>query len=229
MKSDNDLLHEYLDKRNTPKTIAELHNELLERQREYGRERMLPNVSTLKVIDDGYIKKLAVSDVNDLITDNFGYILSSMFSVYLGNGASVPLVDSGGAVRNVKTAGTQAVANTQAGFFANGWSQAGVQLGTGVTPVARSDFKTETPCLGNLGAIYFSTGAGYGSGDVTWNIQAGPATVAEGVTEGTLYYRGPLENNTPTTGAYYAFLRYNYSLLNVGIGESVVAAFTIGV
>lgn len=62
MKSDNDLLHEYLDRRSTPKLLNDLHKDLLDRQREGRLEISLPNVSSVRVEDeDGYLSKLGVS------------------------------------------------------------------------------------------------------------------------------------------------------------------------
>jgi len=164
-----------------------------------------------------------------MINDNLGKLLASMYSVYLGNGSDVILKDITGANITVKMAGIQGVANINVGFFANGWTTAYLQLGKGLTPVARSDFKTETPCTGGLAGLFPTVGAGYGSGEVTWNIVCGAATVVETVTEGTIYMRGPLQYNNPPNGTYYVFQRYNYTPLLVGIGDSVVGSFTVGI
>jgi hypothetical protein len=66
MKSDSDLLREYLDKRNTPKTIAALHHDLLDRKKDHNRDTILSNVSTISTEKDGYINKLGVSKMEGI-------------------------------------------------------------------------------------------------------------------------------------------------------------------
>jgi hypothetical protein len=53
-----DIVHQFVDKPASLKVLDDLRKDILERNR--GRE-LINNVSSLRVVEDGYIKKLGVS------------------------------------------------------------------------------------------------------------------------------------------------------------------------
>jgi hypothetical protein len=107
-----------------------------------------------------------------------------------------------------------------------------LQLGIGLTPVARSDYKIETIAPGTIGSTNPTNGAGYGSGVVSFTIATLAASVAATITEGAVIKSGTYGfNSQPPYGPIdnFVFLRYNYSPLLISIGEQALVDTSIGV
>lgn len=233
MKTDQELVAEYLDKKDSNKTLGALHRELLERQKE---NILMPNVSTVKVTKDGYLDKLGVSHPLDLITDNWGKLLASLWCNTNGVGVLVSLVNSSNVVDPVQHHNW----NTSSSFPTTGrsgaWGPGGassmaatgfMRLGSDGTLVQRSDYNVGIACAGALGNLVTIPSAGYGSNLVTFSAISQPATVADTVRESAMFKN----INIALSGTIRTFclLRYNYSDTPVGIGEIVTADVTISI
>jgi hypothetical protein len=172
-----------------------------------------------------------------MITDNFGKILASMFCNTAGAGVIQTLIDAGNIGRQVQNNNWQSGASApffdpaKVGFWGVGpigsnSNSTVLNLGIGLTAVARSDYKIETLAPGTLGSsVVPSAGAGYGSGIMSFIITSLAATVAATISESVIFKTGNYGfNPQPPYGPIgtFAFLRYNYSPLLVGIGEQVV-------
>jgi hypothetical protein len=234
MISDLEIIKSYIDKSYKKETIRDLHAELLMRQSLANRERaIIPNVSSILVQNEGYIDKLGVSSARDLVTDNFGKLLASIFSNTAGTGSSVYLADYENNVQYPFIAGNWNTGDPptagRSGFFGDSTSSQGnttyLVLGTGLTTVARSDYNVETACTGALGGYLPSTaGAGYGSGEVAFQFVSPAATVANDVAESAIFKTGI---NDHSQSRYICFLRYNYSPTTIAIGKQAVIDTTL--
>jgi hypothetical protein len=233
MKSDQDLVSEYVDKRNSSKTLEALHNELLERQREH---ILMPNVSTIKVVSDGYLDKIGVSHPLDLITDNWGKMLASLWCNTNGVGVVKTLYNINNIAIPVQHHNWNTSATSPTSGRSGAWGPGGasaqaatgqVSLGSDGTLVQRSDVKVGMPCLGALGNWFTIPSAGYGSNLVTFSAVSQPATIADTVRESALFKKCNRQDNGSLDD--FCFLRYNYSDTVVGIGEIVTIDVTISV
>jgi hypothetical protein len=233
MKNDQDLVSEYVDKKDSSRTIEALHRELLERQKE---SILMPNVSTVKITSDGYLDKLGVSHPLDLITDNWGKLMASLWCNTNGIGVLQTLLNEVGIAYDVQHHNWNTSSGTPTTGRSGAWGPGGggVQANTGLMGlgsngalVQRSDFNVGTPCLGALGNLVVIPSAGYGSNLVTFSAVSQPATVADTVRESAMFK----DCNRANNGALetFCFLRYNYSDTPVGIGEIVTADVTISI
>jgi hypothetical protein len=168
-----------------------------------------------------------------MITDNFGQCLASLLCNVGGATQGKPMTS----ITGVPTTQSAVAWGTISGRFgiwgSNSNSASGtpyVQLGSGLTPVARSDFKTETPLIGFEGGLFNVTnGSGYGSNIVQTLQSVGPFVTAQVVREGTVLIFSSSQNISSLASAYWAILRYNYTPLAVGAGETVAMDTTISV
>jgi len=228
MKSDSDLLHEYLDKRSTPNVLKQLHKELLDRKKEAGTNSMLDGVSSIHVEKEGYLQKLGVSDYRDLITDNFGEYLAGFF----GNGVTFVITSNAGTPTNVTIRGKNLCSTGvgDRGWNSNYSNNQGIQgwymsLGDDATLVQRSDFDVGNPAPG-LPALVPMVNGGYGSGTVQNGVSIGPASAASIIAEGAVFAYG---RSTVGNPMYSCFERYNYSPLAVSIGETVQVSNSLSI
>jgi hypothetical protein len=233
MKSDKDLVSEYVDKKDSSRTLEALHRELLERQKE---NILMPNVSTVKVTSDGYLDKLGVSHPLDLITDNWGKIIASLWCNTNGVGVVQTLLTQFGSPFPVQhhnwntSSGVPTAGRSGAWGPGGGGSQGAtgqMRLGSDGTLVQRSDYNVGVQCLGALGNLVTIPSAGYGSNLVTFSAVSQPATVADTVREGAFFKNCNRADNGSLE--IFCFLRYNYSDTPVGIGEIVTADVTISI
>jgi hypothetical protein len=99
-----------------------------------------------------------------------------------------------------------------------------VSLGTGSTPVAKTDVKTETE-------VYTATANNWGgfSPSIQNLTVVGPVGPAAIIQNGSFYMSGYDTNIGPPDPHFIAWLRYNYTPLSVGIGESIAVETTISV
>jgi hypothetical protein len=237
MNSDQEIIHEFVDRKSSATLINELHAKLLERQSKYIRNApMIPNVSSIMVKDEGYIDKLGVSSPRDLITDNWGKLLASLWCQTNAAGVSVSLTDTSGNPQTVQhhnwNTSSSSPTSGRSGFFGPGGGSSMSNttlcyLGTGLTPVARSDYAVETPCTGALGTVLSGLGAGYGSAQVTWSQVSAPATVANDVAESAICKQGNIQSNGNLM--VFCLLRYNYTPTTIAIGKTAVIDTTITV
>jgi hypothetical protein len=159
-----------------------------------------------------------------MLTDNFGKILASMLSNTAGVGAYVYLQSYTGDIQFPSQVGnwnTGAHVSGRTGFFGGGNApQSNITycaLGSGSTPVQRSDFYLETPVIG-LSSIYVS-GAGYGSGIVTLTGTMAAFGAPATIREGAILKSGTNDHNNLSI---HTILRYNYTPILFGIGEQAV-------
>jgi hypothetical protein len=235
MICDQDIIKGYIDKKFTPKTISDLHQELLLRQGMHNvRRSILPNVSSITVLDDGYIERLGVSAPHDLVTDNLGKLIASIFSNTAGTGSSVNLTSIVGVNQYNCQAGNwnnncTTPTSGRSGFFGDGTTAQGnttyLQLGTGLTEVLRSDITVETPCTGALaGNLPAPSGAGYGSGEIAFQVVSPAATIANDVAESAICKSGLDDHHNNNI---YCVLRYNYTPVTIAIGKQAVVDTTL--
>jgi len=166
-----------------------------------------------------------------MILDNMGSLLASLFTNVGAAPQIKTMTDQAGLLRQMSAVGWGTIAGRFGLWGSNNGAASGapyVQLGTGSTPVDRTDYATETPCVGPEGALFNAgLGAGYGSNIVQILQNVGPFTVAQVVREGTVFMNSACLYAFATGSNFWAVMRYNYSPLSVGIGELVAMDTTI--
>lgn len=126
------------------------------------------------------IKNLGGSIPSDIITDNLGEWLAIHCTQQTGLARSFPNIDTGGVVRTMNF-------NNLPNIYNNGGAQGSlIQLGSGTSVVARTDFKIETPFIivPENGGISISALAFYDNvlNQITYNmnlIAGGSGTIEE--------------------------------------------------
>lgn len=167
-----------------------------------------------------------------MITDNFGQCLASLLCNVGGVTQPKPMTEQTSGAQSQSAVAWGTIAGRYGIWGANGGTASGVpyvQLGSGATPVARTNFATETPLTGFEGGLFnVSNGTGYGSAIVQMLQSIGPFSTAQTVREGTVFIQGSRSTSNLSAG-YFALLRYNYTPLLVGSGETVSMDTTISV
>ena len=168
-----------------------------------------------------------------MITDNFGQCLASLLCNVGGVTQGKTMTPITGVPTTQSAVGWGTISGRFGIWGANSNSASGtpyVQLGSGLTPVARGDFKTETPLIGYEGGLFnVANGSGYGSNIVQTLQSVGPFGTAQVVREGTVLIFTNTNNISSMGASYWALLRYNYTPLAVGAGETVAMDTTISV
>lgn len=168
-----------------------------------------------------------------MITDNFGQCLASLLSNVASAPQLKPMRGRTLAATTQSAVGWGTISPRFGIWGLNGGSASGnpyVQLGSGLTPVARSDFVTETPLLGPEGSLVnVVLGSGYGSGIVSILQTVGAFTLPQTVREGTIFIGSNSQNASVFGAQEWALMRYNYTPLLVGLGQIVTMETSISV
>lgn len=232
MKTDIELVHEYVDQRISKNLRSSIIRELADRQHEVIKSIQIPNVSSLHVEDkDGYLITLGLSNPNDLITENFGYFLASCFAPNVRAAPNwQPQTNTGGGGQTIQV---QNNAPAPGGSTSNAWPYFGdsrissvgpfqVRLGSGATTVARTDFNVETGLVSSpeSGWKTVSGGAGFvgATNSVDFSQSVGAFGGNETVRESAVAKTGIAINITPVQSVWF---RYNYSDTPIFSGQSV--------
>jgi hypothetical protein len=190
----------------------------------------MSSVSTVKILEDGYIKELGVSDKSDLLTDTFGKFLASLFATY--SAAPSFTVNNSNGDPILSRAVAWGTVSGRFGLWGHDTSNTGewmANLGIGLTTVTRSDFGIETPIVGAGGDIKLITNSfsGYSDAKVINTMTTVPFTTAQSVAEGAVYGRGHQASSDTINN--YCFMRYNYTPLPVAIGEAPIMENTLNI
>lgn len=231
--NDYEIIDNYLGLTITKKKSSEIRKILFERQartyiddvsRSPKRAHCLfPNVSTIRVDDEsGICIALGLSQPRDLLIDNFGYLLRHLFSTGI-------VEDSLRDVSNIlRPIGLKYVDADPGQATFDGGGPSYMQLGSGSTPVARSDYKIETALLSapESSRQLMTNNMGYGSGECIQDTNIGPFGASETVREGVIIQG---MNHDSTTVNYFAIARYNYTPTLIPIGQTAVIETTISI
>lgn len=131
------------------------------------------------------IKDIGMSCLNDLLVDNYGNMLSGLLG---GQAPSVNMKDTGGTDRAITIVGQQGTfTDTDPVGTATVGSK--IQVGKGLTPVARTDFNIETPFTGGIPSASVFTGqGGYNlAGKVTVSAVLSPTSQSGSISEACLF------------------------------------------
>jgi len=155
---ENSQILEHIGKTKTQKLIDEIHSEYFElKSKKFPVSKNEINDTCLvTAIDDKEIKSIGMSCINDLLLDNFGYFFQGAF---LRFASALPLVADSGLVETADFIGFPAFS---ARYNANSSVTIGTrfQVGMGLTPALRSDFKIETPFVSAPESNITNTGLG---------------------------------------------------------------------
>jgi hypothetical protein len=230
MTSDQEIIHEFIDRKSSDKLMAELHSKLLDRAKLSRGTSFMSSCSTIKSLSDGYIDKLGVSDKDDLFTDFFGKFMASALANN-GTAACKFFAKNSLNVNRETQAHGYGGNNGQFGLFGgilpptNGTVVA--QLGIGLTLVTRQDIGIQTPIVG--------TGSGtkaldnnvssYAPNAVSNSMTTLGLSVANTVSEGALFIVGHIAASNISES--WCYERFNYTPTLFGIGEVINMENTI--
>lgn len=228
---DEEIIKSFIDRRPTLKVMEELHSLLLDRQAEHLIKRsiaskkynaIIPNASTVHSLDnDGYFKSLGISSKDDLLTDNFGTTITLLVA-QSETSPSLPMTDVTGSSFNFKMKGVGPMFNTTT------VGQCQIQLGSGSTTVALSDFGIETALVTapESARVNFTNNSGYSGGVTTFIENVGPFGATETVRESAIFVEAQEVGNLTKI---ICLARYNYTDTQIGISNTAVVSTTISI
>lgn len=139
----------------------------------------LRSFSALGIVANRKTGQIETTNPDDLILDNFGIMLASMFETYPFTTDSINrnVTDIGGNLRATKFYGTNASPNTTMHY--RGFNQGtAIQLGDGNVAPARTDFFLNSPFVAAPENALVGTGPG------SWTSATGQVAVSAGLVTG---------------------------------------------
>lgn len=192
----------------------------------YGRRDVIPRLHETVFVatqNKGKIQDISLNEPNDIILDNFGYVVAGLIRQPTSTVNTVPLTDTGGNARTPNlyiTSAAGSVTNCNSALAGTR-----MQLGSGTSTPARTDYAIQTPLATAPENTFFNTGAGsYAAGVVSFSgsvTAGGSGTVNEAIFTGRWTYTG-------TTLADFALF---HDKLAAGVsftaGKTLTASYSI--
>lgn len=228
VRTDTEIISQYIERSPTKRTLRQLHKELLERQRDYAiwkkAPTLIPNVSSVHVTRNGGIHKLGVSHPKDMFTDNFGRYVAMQFGIT--NFFFTDAKDESNISRSVRL---QLVGGGTSIYTLADGGDTYTRLGSGSTLVARSNYNVETALTTapENAAVINTANPGYANGVVTWVTSIGPFGASETVREGAVF--SVWGTGSTNTNLKYCTMRFNYTPTLVLAAETAVVTTTVNI